>query len=1279
MRNQMPPPYSKLIIFSNNVKNIDSIRNKLLNDVASIIVDSNELEDTIEQKIQELGEMNLTHLALLFDNTKSYAPFIEYTAEELLTMENSKKNMVPREITITKRININEESEGQVESQPDEQYLEESISGRFLNNDESSEKSNYFKPVGEQIIEQIYNIPNPDYVDIDPFIPSELMIPDSNNNYKFFSTGFINLIEKIKNNNPQLYTLDIISCNINAHPQFNQVGLTVNYHNEIIGGNNWTLSSDDINLVGLYFNANITEYIYKLGGIQPPLVGSCYTITIPDHLYWLMTYANNFGPAPNLSSDFCLGADIDMTVYAFPSESIGKGTNPSGWFVGTLNGNNYRITIGTVATDFNGLFSTIGGITGFNPIVQNVNVIYTQTSYTLTPPLGGSDLYFGFFAARHHGGQCTNNTVSFSTANNPITVVINNNINGGFVSYAGGLIGSAQTSLAPVITNCSITSTVPITFQVYSPRGCFVGGCVGRIDMTPTTLFNSGIFGSSANFTSLTIQAVRISGSFNTGILDQLYIGGFIGTVRNFTFTPTTTRVFVNNNNFTCTNFIVNTNLPGGVISTNSSQQIYAGGFIGSREEAISINTNTINIGSLNIESTLYLAVMSANIARSFTSFTFGEFINININVNNSIFTANNIGFPSIATYIGNIFGNLESLNNTTLSISNIIYTENTSVFNINNTASSAPINALVGAIGRILVAAASNIAIFLSGISFTSNSMTLSTNVLYPGISFGGFIGSIQGGGGVICSILNCPVNIANISIIRTGVTALYASPGNALTIGGMVGQGRAAINSCTLNVGNMSIVSDVNDVLSVGGVVGILQPPPTTGVGGVSYTIQNNTFNINSINISFYATVPYRRFFYFGGLAAYLQSTSSAVTSTNIRNIINNTLNIQNIELNVTRTAVSQLTGVFSIGGIVGLVNTIGTLPNALNPININNLIANLGSVSFNITNSESNINSGLIIGDSTNMNLTVSNSIVNCNSLNASFLAELVSASVPYGFGTIVGTTGVVRGIYNLNTINIGYLSVILRALDNSTYISLLVTRPSISLFFANNNTINIGPNTYLEVSQIGSDEFQHIIGLLVGLIDITFWNANRIINNTLTIQPKLTMKSSSSFSIFGLANFFSPGGTITNVSNKTYLSNTQYPMVFTTLELVNGAGMISVVVDGLTYQLLSTPFTIKVPTGYNLTYGQYILIFFFADEVIKSPEPITCCTANVCNANPQAANYDNQVVVSSKGGQVLVAAVNNFYAGIAAGQGRPNAPPIFKTYLQMMEWKQRQNRR
>jgi len=70
---------------------------------------------------------------------------------------------------------------------------------------------------------------------------------------------------------------------------------------------------------------------------------------------------------------------------------------------------------------------------------------------------------------------------------------------------------------------------------------------------------------------------------------------------------------------------------------------------------------------------------------------------------------------------------------------------------------------------------------------------------------------------------------------------------------------------------------------------------------------------------------------------------------------------------------------------------------------------------------------------------------------------------------------------------------------------------------------------------------------------------------------------------------------------------------------------------------------------------------------------------CCVANIADPNANTANFDNNNLVHNKSGTQLVTAVSNFYEAAKTNQLRPNAPPIFKTYQQMMDWKQSQNRR
>ena len=70
---------------------------------------------------------------------------------------------------------------------------------------------------------------------------------------------------------------------------------------------------------------------------------------------------------------------------------------------------------------------------------------------------------------------------------------------------------------------------------------------------------------------------------------------------------------------------------------------------------------------------------------------------------------------------------------------------------------------------------------------------------------------------------------------------------------------------------------------------------------------------------------------------------------------------------------------------------------------------------------------------------------------------------------------------------------------------------------------------------------------------------------------------------------------------------------------------------------------------------------------------------CCVANIADPNANTANFDNNNLVHNKSGTQLVTAVSNFYEAAKTNQLRPNAPPIFKTYQQMMDWKHSQHRR
>jgi hypothetical protein len=66
-------------------------------------------------------------------------------------------------------------------------------------------------------------------------------------------------------------------------------------------------------------------------------------------------------------------------------------------------------------------------------------------------------------------------------------------------------------------------------------------------------------------------------------------------------------------------------------------------------------------------------------------------------------------------------------------------------------------------------------------------------------------------------------------------------------------------------------------------------------------------------------------------------------------------------------------------------------------------------------------------------------------------------------------------------------------------------------------------------------------------------------------------------------------------------------------------------------------------------------------------------------NLANPSAQTDNFDPSVLANQRSGATLANSVAGFYDAASKGQTRPNAPPVFSSYQQMMAWKQGMNRR
>ena len=1244
---------TRLLFISNNVKDIHTIINNLLPDVKYVIIKPDESRSAVKLKIDDLNLSDLSSIGLMFDNIVNRIPFIEYTESEKDIIAQRILNTIPETIEDSITVTYNDiTSSSDIQNQTNRSITEYLVP---ITDENSVEVSNTVTstPWTTTVIE---TRTNPAYIPMDMHIEYDFIKPDTSytSGYKFISQELMQLLTELKAAYSSLSNIDIISCSIPDHEQFSSIpDITVNKTNSIIGGQNWVLG-ENRNLIDLYFTETIRNYKYKLGGIAPlfNVTLNCYEIITPDNLYWLMTYATNIGAPPNLSSTFCITQNIDMTGYGFPSESIAKNTAITDRFTGILNGNNNTVTIDSVVSTYRGFFDYFAdGATATQ--LYNLNLVYKQNTYTLNG--ASNNLYFGFLIGTQAGGTCTNCTVSFSTVN-PITVTLNNNTSGNFTSSFGGLIG-IMLGVRPICTGCSINVTVPMTIEAYGQRGIFIGGGFGQavISGQPSPL-NLGIFQNTVTYNTLTLRATKIASPAGAAE-NNIYAAGFIGYCLNST--ATNDYIYVNNNMFSCQTLTINDTITG--ITGNVT--FTAAGFCGYSFASI-FNNNTSTIQLYNVQTT--------KISTQFISGAFGQIISNNVTsfstqILNSVYTIGTFNINSSTTLTGivpymNGFCSSSSGNS---KISGITLTITSMNCYIPSSLVTISGNCFVS--GFFGSSSLTTLSLFeISNITCNIGSISLITEILSYSIFFGGFIAQV--GTLEVCNTLQ--VNIGTIDIQRRLLSPAAIISANH-NIGGFAGTYRGNLSASSIIIGTTNVNLDTSTSSLVGGLIGFYSYAGTLP----SVSIQNNTFSITTLNIISTALLHNNpRTIYLGGFIGQF----GTLPNTQSRNINNNTINIDNFTYNSSRTVAVVSTANSSLGGLFGITFESNIAQPTWNPININNLTATIKSLEFNTTNTDGTTVVGSFIGTSYNRNFIVINSTL-------TYLTHTMNINTTNGMITYGGINGASTAQFAIpNNTSRGSFNNL-----NVTFNTQSIRLTTVSPFFLicggmaanlgeqryNGCNISVGSNSFFQLNNPG---FAYI-GLLFGSSSRTVLNTNTTINNRIILQDTITMQANPvnrggvSMSVLNLSNV-TP--VLTNLTNKAYIRNTTYELVFNTDPIFSNLPT-SVIADGISYQLFPIPNTTKTSTGYMLTYSQFTLIFFF--EEIVPVIPITCCTANICDANPQTANQDSSTAIQSQSGQQLVSAVNDFYAAAARGQIRPNAPPIFKTYGQMMEWKQRQNRR
>jgi hypothetical protein len=492
-----------------------------------------------------------------------------------------------------------------------------------------------------------------------------------------------------------------------------------------------------------------------------------------------------------------------------------------------------------------------------------------------------------------------------------------------------------------------------------------------------------------------------------------------------------------------------------------------------------------------------------------------------------------------------------------------------------------------------------------------------------------------------------DCRINgFSNLN--RANLNIIYA-------IGGFLGRGQSKfdIDNCSIITHNnlelliednsgIRTVGSARHLFFMGGFTGILTTNPN-----IFFNINNSKCITKRLSISSQLTdttnIAYEN--YIGLLIGYISNSV---------NLNNNTL------------VSSEILGIGSSAPL-GTGDSFFGLGIGFSEGIINNLTITLNKIYLLTVMTNSRIFFGCLIG--LLQNSTITNSTITGNELSSDGIITidgetrifdiLTSGIINYGglFGVITDTS-----ISNTNIANITNLSLTAKS-------SNIVRMGGIAGYILNGgsligSTANIGANSNLISLQNNSSAF---IGGLIGLTEST---TGLIQNNTITYGNYLTFKANETATTIGVNSLVGTGILNGTNNNVVFVS---YPLIFNSIS--NGTG---INFEGIDY--LIQPQTITITTNPFFLIDLSDITVYVHLRPIDIPSTIPpCCVANVCDANPQTANYDNQNVVHSASGAALVGAVSNFYAAAAAGQIRPNAPPIFKTYGQMMDWKQRQNRR
>ena len=257
--------------------------------------------------------------------------------------------------------------------------------------------------------------------------------------YKFYPQNLVQLLTKLGSG----VTLDIISCNMNSTDFVNEtlllsakLGIKIQYSVNQTGNGvdaDWTLESNNENLVGIYFTSNILTWKFNLA--------TANTI-VYDNSYDILLYFNN-ASAGSLSyhnNKYKLNHDIPELDNYIDSYQVHIQLNNKQVF----DGNNHTITLtgatsGLFVFDSTSLETTVKNLTILGPTISrngSAFVKYRQSFFTIdnctnninnillnAPLIGG---IVGYYCSKFLVKNSTNNSIIPNYSGGICSVLCNN-------------------------------------------------------------------------------------------------------------------------------------------------------------------------------------------------------------------------------------------------------------------------------------------------------------------------------------------------------------------------------------------------------------------------------------------------------------------------------------------------------------------------------------------------------------------------------------------------------------------------------------------------------------------------------------------------------------------------------------------------------------------------------------------------------------------------------------------------------------------------------------